>query len=761
MLKEARRLYEQGWAIHWLYPESKRPIETGWTKGARKNWNTLERSYRSGMNVGVRLGAPSAVDGGFLGVIDVDVKSADKKHEQQATNALMGLMLGVGDNGLPISIGQAVAKTVWVKTGRGNGSAHFYIRTKTPVSPKRLAQSADVVKVKMPSARKASANEQRQLSEKELAEGWRLRPAWEISLMGEGQQVVLPPSIHPDTAKRYEWGTPPGETDLAFLQVESTKKEEVSGAKRQDFEAVEVDLVGSALDDRIVDLILSGKDCEDRSAGLFSATIAMVKAGFKDNEILSVLTDNETFLGEAAFDHAQTESRAKAAAWVEKYTLKKARHETEAQYQFDVEVEETVLSDDQALAQEAEVLERDWRLKIERTDPRTGGKPKSTVANVKLILQNEVAPELFRHNEFAGSDIYGCRAPWGGEKGREVRDIDIINIKFWLAERFRFEPSSDKINEAITQIASENKFHPVRDYLDSLEWDGVSRIDTWMRDYLGAEAPEPYLSAISRKVLVAMVARIYEPGKKFDQVLILEGSQGIGKSTSIRALASDKWFSDAHINISDKDAVLSMRAVWLVELGELSGMRKADVDQLKEFISRTNDRIRVPYGRRTESFPRQCVFIGTTNSSEYLKDITGNRRFWPVTVGVCDFDGIRAIRDQLFAEARFAYELGEPLYLEEKTAAVIAVKEQEQRTFVDSWAEIIGTFLEGKPENFDTNLFSIHDLFESGPLQTAREDRANQMRAAEALRVLGYGRKRETAGTRRWVFSKSVLPRPT
>jgi putative DNA primase/helicase len=404
-----------------------------------------------------------------------------------------------------------------------------------------------------------------------------------------------------------------------------------------------------------------------------------------------------------------------------------------------------VLSDAEAMAQAAELVGGEstggWELQLERGGPNGEGRPKVTLANIKLIFTHAVGPHLFRKNEFTHREVYGMDTPWGGETGREINDTDLVLMKYWLATRFRMEPPVNLINEAVTKLTHENRFHPVRDYLARLEWDGIPRIDTWLKKYMNAKASEPYLSAISRKTLCAMIARVVNPGHQFDCVLILEGGQGVGKSTSIRKLASPEWFSDTHIEIKDKDAVLSMQGVWAIEFGELSSLKKSDVDQLKEFISRREDRIRVPYGHRTEIFPRQCIFIGTTNNSEYFQDLTGNRRFWPVEVGECDFNGIERDRDQLFAEARWYYDLGENLYLDDKEAAAGGRVEQEQRLIVDAWTEQLETFLDSLADQspserpFDPGCFSMLELFDvRGPFEGVRMTPAEQKRVGAALR---------------------------
>jgi predicted P-loop ATPase len=734
MSKDLKRLYDMGFAVHLLHPRSKKPIGTKWTKGARKSWSFIESELKANpkLNVGVRLGSPSKLKAGYLAVIDCDVKSTQGKHVAEMLRRLNEV---TNDEIFPT-----------VFSGRGNGSRHLYMVTSEPAAPKRLAQSKEKVLVRMPSV-KPSKHELETIPPAQLEAGWRLRPAWEIAVMGENQQVVLPPSLHPDTGKRYEWDEKGLPRAFPNFAAEAYVKDEKELSEK--FEAVEVDLISSPLPSRIVDQIMSGDQVEDRSAALLGVTNSMLRAGFTENEVLSVLTDRDNYLGEVAYEHTQSESRSRAAEWVRKYTLEKSKRETSLDKIFESEVVETILGDAEAATQEeaavAPKTELPWRERIERNMEDL--RPKNTLQNVILILQGEGGHLVFRRDEFANAELYGLDTPWGGKKGSEFSDLDTIRIKRWLSEHYRFEPSDDRINQAVSSIADTNRFHPVRDYLDRLVWDGKPRLDSWLKRYLNASAPEPYLSAVSRKVLCAMVARVYQPGIKFDQVLILEGLQGKGKSTALRNLASDAFFTDTPIDVKDKDAIMNMRSVWLVELGELSTMRATDVEDLKAFISRTTDRIRVPYGKRAENFPRQCIFIGTTNRDEYLKDPTGNRRFWPVTVGECDFDSVKRDRDQLLAEAKAAYDLGEPLYLEDPDMNSAAIKEQEARTVSDAWEDILVRWLDGEDTSelsvaVDRKKFTMEELFQpGGPLSEWKMNPLELKRAGDALRRLGFVKK--------------------
>ncbi len=762
MLKEVKRLHALGYAVHLLHPRSKKPIENKWTSGKRKTLEELKNNYKHGMNIGVRLGKASEIGNGYLAVIDCDMKTKEPEHRKEFEATLASIFPDL-EAGAPV-----------VASGRGGGSRHIYVVTPEPVKPQRLAQSKKMVKVLMPSVKPSKTDSER-LSTKEIEAGLRMRAAWEISLMGEGQQVVLPPSVHPDSGKNYVWVKRVNEaSDLPCLDWENKETNEEDSTTVEDFEVEEVCLDLERVSDRIKAMIRTGEGCEDRSAGLFSAALALCGAGLSDNQILSILSDRDNYLGSVAHEHTQSKSRSRAVEWLRKYTLRRARRETDAARDFDDLIVVEKLGAEEAAKQKEEIEEEigsaaTWRSLIERSGKDGDGPPKPTLQNLVIILEHAVNGKPFWQNLFSTRTLYGCVTPWGGKPGTALADEDLVKIKMWVAQNFRFEPHQNLIVEAVTFLANKNARHPVREYLKGLKWDGKKRIDFWLRDYLGvvvAEERKKYFRAISRKYLMGMVARVMEPGCQTDSFLVLEGVQGVGKSSTGRILASADWYCDTLPDIKDKDAMLNLQGAWIVEISELAALRGAQSkESYKAFLSRRVDRFRSPFGRITNDVPRQSMFLGTTNDEDYLNDKGGNRRFWPARVHRCDFDRLAEDRDQLFAEAFHRWkEKPEKLCLEGE-AKLQGEAEQLDRVADDEsdhMEQLLVDWLK-RPEEwkFDLARFRLSDLFaDFGPFVNQYQVKNYHLQlAGRALKRLG-GKRRMVRGTPVWGLSTTPTPTP-
>jgi predicted P-loop ATPase len=280
------------------------------------------------------------------------------------------------------------------------------------------------------------------------------------------------------------------------------------------------------------------------------------------------------------------------------------------------------------------------------------GAPHATLANACHALRS--APDLqlmLAYDVFAMKTMMVSPPPWEFEPQHFAQRAwmphdDLLATEHLQRMGIPIKPQT--ATQAVKLVARERSFHPVLNYLDSLEWDNKCRLDGWLSKYLGA-IETPYTQSIGRSALIGAVARIRNPGCKVDTVPIIEGRQGLGKSSAARVLF-DPWFSDELADLGGKDAAMQTQGMWLIEISELDAMSRSEVSRIKAFISRSTDRFRPPYGSRVIESPRSCVFWGTTNSDAYLKDETGGRRFWPIKAGRINIDALAAARDQLWAE---------------------------------------------------------------------------------------------------------------
>ncbi len=347
--------------------------------------------------------------------------------------------------------------------------------------------------------------------------------------------------------------------------------------------------------------------------------------------------------------------------------------------------------------------EEDFLSKLKRDK---NGTPESDVFNCLVVLKHDPALKgKIRLDEFAHRLVVIDDLPWRGKDETPYwTDTDDACLRNYFATKYLIK-GKGIIDDALQEVTQDNKFHPVRQYLTGLTWDGECRVDTLFIDYIGAEDTD-YIRAVTRKWMCGAIARVMEPGVKFDTAIVLYGSQGLGKSLILERLGR-KWFNNSLVDIKTKDALEQIQGSWINELAELAPTYKNDNEIVKAFISRTSDRFRSPYGRRTEEYPRQCVFAGSTNNLMFLKDRTGNRRFWPIT-GDKDrktknsWDITPDIIDQLWAEAFTYWAEGEPLVLEgelEEEALRIQLSHTEGGELVGLIEEYLEMLL---PEDWET-----------------------------------------------------------
>jgi hypothetical protein len=536
----------------------------------------------------------------------------------------------------------------------------------------------------------------------------------------------LPGTVNwPDARKRKKGRTPklakiaPAATDYSRAYALSEFKAEprpvavapapVGGTARttdvQIPDAVERvgDLDALPLSDRCKVIAVHGRDPDSkksgddsRSAWLFDFVCNALRDGCTDAQVFAVITDRDYGVSASVLDKGR---RARD------YALKQIRDARE-----------------ELAGEKADFQRNDKNVVL------------PTQANIRLAL-HKLGVQV-RHNVFA--DRLYCS---GMGLGPELGDAEMESLLLEAEERFALHVGKERWFMVVAKTARANGFHPVRDYLDSLTWDETPRVDAWLSRYLGADDSE-YTRAVGRIVLVAACRRVRQPGCKFDEMMVLESAQGLGKSTALQALCPQpEWFSDdLPLNAESKVVIERLQGRWIVEAAELKGMRRGDVEHLKSLLSRQEDRARLAYGRFPSSVPRQCVIVGTTNSDKYLRDATGNRRFWPVRVGRVELRQLRADRDQLWAEAAHHEALGASIRLAPELWALAGV-EQEERAVEDPFAahlaDVLGD-MAGK--------IRARDVWTIVGVSVDRRTQEDNERLGTAMRRLGWERVRARFG---------------
>ena len=725
---------EAGFALHWLRPRSKAPINKDWSTASVASPDVLRASYQAGYNVGVRLGEPSRVAGGYLHAIDMDIRVADLVDE--AHDALRDLFGGVDIETLPS-----------VVSGSGGASRHLYFVSAEPFYSRKLAMSES----------------------KHRGRDGKWHYDWEIELFGTGKQVAMPPSIHPDTGKPYRWERP-FDLDMLALgvapMVDAARLAEIVEpvSARYEFEDIEPltfkagqlerDL-GDIPDDRIDDYhdwVTLGQALHHQFGGAregYDLWVAQSKRSDKFDE--RQMPGKWRGFGRnrrrpvTMASVRQWAIEARQARIIDEFddlpdvpftspTPAPAVSATDSDVDallggVSPEPDPLDTDDDDEIDPLDAPVTLDWPSLLDFTEE---GGLRGTLHNVRLIVQNDPRiTGVVAFNEFTQEVVQrgkpGVREsrknaakPFLQLEGATWDLRDPANGDFWTEDKdnairalieapktqggYGFKVPDRDLRAAIDIAGRRNPFHPVREYLHGLKWDGKPRVEQLFVDYLGAP-DDAYHRDVARIMAVAAVTRVHEPGEKFDTAVILEGLQGKRKSTFISILAKS-WFVELDCDITDTQQVVeTLQGAWIAEMNELGGFTKADVRHIKAFISRRSDKVRLAYAKRAQEYHRQSILIGSTNDDVYLKDSTGGRRFLPVRCMVeGEIDTDRLIRevDQFWAEALVMYQAMRaeqphgtlPLYLSDREAREIAEQLQESRLVESSEDALAGRIAE-------------------------------------------------------------------
>lgn len=394
------------------------------------------------------------------------------------------------------------------------------------------------------------------------------------------------------------------------------------------------------------------------------------------------------------------------------------------------------------------------RRQAERAYEHAGGDFERTAKGAIAASQNNIRLALSKLEVRLSHDDFSRKTLVEGPGGAGIRPLDDDSFnQVYLAvdEEFGLRAGLEFFRMVMMNEALRNRFHPVINYLDKLKWDGVPRLDSWIKTYMGGRDDE-YTRAVGKLFLLAAVRRVRQPGCKFDELLILESKQGMDKSTALKTLAiNEDWFTDSlPLSADDKQLIELLTGKWIVEIAELKGMKMSDIEHHKAVLSRQIDRARLSYGRFVTEVPRQCVFGASTNSELYLRDTTGNRRFWPVRVGNIDVMALKKDADQLWAEAAAREAKGESIRLDPALYEV-AAEEQDKRALDDPWEDLI----EKELQDFTTGKILNTDIWHIVAVPVWQRTQQHNSRLGDVMRKLGWERKKlRIDGRVAWVYAK-------
>lgn len=698
IMRETADLCEIHAALMRVKPKSKAAIEKGWSKAPVLTGDAFAAKRKPGENVGIRLGEPSKTPFGYLCAIDFDVKTPEA--EPQARAALLRHCPNAMD--LPSVI-----------SGSGGASRHFYIFTPEPLASWTIAKG----------------------------------DGWEVAVKGTGTYVVAPGSIHPDTGQPYRWERP---LDLLTWELTGAPVVDVTLLQRPEREA------HSAEDPLIAELL--GKTSTFSPADLQELL----------DHIPIEATDHESWLQAVMAIHYESDGADWGFDMVDAWSAGDTR----------------LTDKGKPMYPGTRALRRRWNGFKDKGNSITGGSLRSLARAAgwlpwksddfedlpakkenpqpKLMVQKNGELRATLHNAIVTLEAVDRKKGLGIRRNEMtlrdewragvIGDADLALIRVHIERAGMHCVGSELTAQAVRAVAERNPYHPVRAYLASLTHDGTPRLDTWLTQYLQVQ-DSPYVRAVGRAFLIAMIARVMKPGCKHDHVLVLRGAQGLRKSTACSILGGT-WYGDNMPSIRDggREAGLYLPGHWLIEMAELAPSRKAEQEDLKAFLTRASDEIRRPYGRMTDIVPRQCVFIGTSNEDAILKDATGGRRFWPITVErQIDTDALARDRDQLFAEALAAFNAGEAWHLTAEAEAH-AAEVQEAAREEDPWEQIIRDWLDAEEyEGGRCDAVTMRDvLWQALQIPIAQQAVTDQRRAASILRRMGWSKGRGSRGNKVW-----------
>ena len=400
------------------------------------------------------------------------------------------------------------------------------------------------------------------------------------------------------------------------------------------------------------------------------------------------------------------------------------------------------------------------------------GRPLDCRENVMYCLQLDPnLKELVKQNDFTHLLERSRMTPWGHPAG-EWNEEDDLMLGEYLLRMYRLGiKATSTLRNGVLMAARSAKYNPVLDLIHAEKWDGVERLEHWLTDVYEIDE-RPYTKLIGKCFIMGLVKRALQPGCKFDYMLIIKGEQGLKKSTAFRALAYP-FFTDNAIRMGDKDSLMAMQLVWIAESAELESLNKSETTQIKQFLSAQEDMFRPPYGSQLIRAKRHSVNVGTTNADTFLKDATGDRRFWPLEVHVVNEDTLASMRLQLFAEALHRLEAGERFWPNREEERELVFPEQEPFKRTDTWEDMIDAYVNrdtpdkhddpNSPVNSKRDFFTTVEIYEKALLIKAdRIDGAGNMdtRIGNAMRALNFDRHRETSGKRRRGFVRRPPPPP-